>query len=392
MEWIKKELYRNIEEQKEILCAMSDDIFDHPEGEGNEVRAAKVLTDYLKDNGFQVEMGTGGFETAFRAEYSNGEGGPSIGILCEYDALKGLGHGCGHHMQGPSCLGAAVAVKKVCREKPFRLIVYGTPGEETLSSKCDMAKKGCFKDIDIALMVHGASNTSTDIRSMAYLSYRVIYHGKSSHAATAPEDGRSAFDALLLAFQGVEFLRKHVPDDTRMHYTMLELPGPVNVIPERAAGKFSLRSFSMKNLEGIGKRFENIIKGASLMAGAEYEIELTDCLYNKIPVMKINDLLMENAELSGAPKLAPPREKTGSTDFGNVMYDVPGSCIRVAMAPEGTPLHSQEFVNSGKTEEAHDAIIYGAKTIAGTAWDVISKEGLLDEIQEEFMNNKELYQ
>lgn len=384
----KGQLFQSIDQQKETLTAMSDRIFDNPEYEGEEVMASGLLADYLKEQGFAVEMGVGGYQTAFRAEYSHGEGGPVIGILCEYDALRGLGHGCGHHMQGPSCLGAAVALKNLKTERPYRLVLYGTPAEETLGSKCDMLKAGCFKELDVAFMMHGAPNTCTDIKCLAQNSYKVTFHGKKAHAALAPEKGRSAFDALLIAFQGVEFLREHLPDDVRMHYTVSELPGPANVVPDRAVGDFSIRSFSKKTLEAASERFLDIIKGASLIGGVSYELTQGKTFYNKIPVLLLNELLMKNAKLAGAPQIAPPREKTGSTDFGNVMYEIPGSCIRVAFVPEGTASHSQEYVDAGKSEAAHRCVIYGAKAIAGAAYDLIETDGLMEQVKSEFRESK----
>jgi len=384
----KNSLFQAIDAQRDVLCSMADQIFDNPEYEGEEVFASGLLTDYLKKNGFEVEMGVGGFKTAFRATYSHGEGGPVLGILCEYDALRNLGHGCGHHMQGPGCLGAAVALKNLDTDKPFQLVVYGTPAEETFGSKVQMIQNGCFKELDVAFMMHGGPNTCTDIKCLAQKSYKVTFHGHRAHAALAPEKGRSAFDAMLAAFQGIEFLREHVPDDVRMHYCMTELPGPANVVPATAKGEFSLRSFSRKELEEVSERFQDIIKGAALIAGVTYDIEEGTFFYNKIPVLALNKLLMDNAELAGAPQLAPPREKTGSTDFGNVMYEIPGSCIRVAFVPEGTASHSQEFVDAGKSESAHNCVIYGAKAIAGACYDLLTTEGLLDQIKAEFAENK----
>ena len=388
---MKEQLFQKIEDQKEKLWEMADFIFDHPEYEGKEYQAAELLTGYLEKNGFQVERGIAGYETAFRAVYENGTGGPSIGILCEYDALRGLGHGCGHHMQGPACLGAAVALKETAGDAPFKLTVYGTPAEETLGSKCDMVKLGCFLEFDTAFMMHGSPTTCTDVKCLADQSFEVTFYGKGAHAALAPEKGKSAFDALLVAFNGIEFLREHVPDDTRMHYTVSELPGPANVVPAKAVGKFSLRSFSRSNLEQVVSRFHDIIKGAALIAGVEYEVKQQHDFYNKIPVMKLNELLMENARLAGAPRLAPPRERTGSTDFGNVMYHIPGSCIRVAFVPEGTSSHSQEFADAGKTQAARDCIIYGAKAIGGASWDLIHNAELMDEVKREFAENKKKF-
>ena len=388
---MKQKLFDLIDQKKGRLWEMSDFIFDHPEYKGEEYQAAKLLAGYLEENGFRVEMGLAGFETAFRAEFCHGEGGPSIGILCEYDALEGLGHGCGHHMEGPSCLGAAVALSQMDTDKPFTLVVYGTPAEETLSAKCAMVEQGCFRELDVAFMMHGGPNTCTDVKCMASDVYHVTFHGKRAHAALAPDKGRSGLDALLMAFHGVEFMREHVPDDVRMHYTVAELPGPANVVPAKARGTFYLRSFSKKTLDRLGGWFEDVVKGASLMGGVTYEIHKEKQLFNKIPVLLLNKLLMDNAQLAGAPQLAPPREKTGSTDFGNVMYHVPGSCIRVAFVPEGTSSHSMEFVEAGKTQAAHDCILYGAKAIAGAAWDLIGQDGLMDQVKEEFAKNKKTY-
>ena len=386
---MKDSLFQYIDSQKENLCQMADFIFDHPEYDGKEYEASKLLSNYLRDNGFEVEMGVGGYETAFRAVYQNLEGGPSIGILCEYDALVGLGHGCGHHMQGPACLGAAMAIKETCKDKPYRLVVYGTPAEETQGAKATMIKNGCFHDIDVAFMMHGSPTTTVDVKSMAMSSFVVTFHGKKSHAALKPEDGRSALDGLLMAFNGIEFLREHVPEDTRMHYTILQSPGPANVVPDTAAGKFMLRSYSRKSLDAVVERFKEIIQGAALIAGVTYDMKEGDQLTNKIPVLSLNRLIMENAELVHAPRISPPREKTGSSDFSNVMYQLPGSCIRVAMVPKGTSSHSLEFLNAGKGEEAHEAVLIAAKVLSGTACDLTENPALLEEIQAEFRENQE---
>ncbi len=385
---MKEHVFQSVEAQRPVLCAMADDIFDHPELGFQEFHAQKLITDYLTSCGYEVELGTGGVETAFRAVYQNGQGGPRIGLLCEYDALEGLGHACGHHMQGPAILGAARALKECAGDKPFTVVVYGTPAEETAHGKLRMLEAGCFHDIDVALMMHGSPTTTVDVKSMAMSSFTVTFHGKKAHAALKPEAGRSALDALLVAFQGVEFLREHVPEDTRMHYTITQLPGPANVVPDTAVGKFSLRSYSRKALDEVVERFHKIIQGAALIADVTYDIKEGDRLANKIPVLSLNRLLMDNAQLVNAPRLAPPREKTGSSDFSNVMYELPGSCIRVAMVPPGTSSHSPEFLSAGKGEEAHDAVIIAAKVLAGAAWDMIEDPAVLAEIKEEFQTNR----
>ena len=385
---MKDAIFKSVEAQRQVLTSMADDIFDHPELGFQEFHAEKVITDYLAEAGFAVEHGVGGVETAFRAEFNNGQGGPRIGLLCEYDALEGIGHACGHHMQGPAIIGAAKALKDCAGDTPYSVIVYGTPAEETAHGKLRMLENGCFKDIDVALMMHGSPTTTVDVKSLAMSSFTVTFHGKKAHAALKPEDGRSALDALLVAFQGVEFLREHVPEDTRMHYTITETPGPANVVPDRAVGKFSLRSYSRAALDGVVERFKKIIQGAALIADVTYDMTEGDRLANKIPCLKLNDLIMENADLVGAPRISPPRQKTGSSDFSNVMYELPGSCIRVAMVPVGTSSHSMEFLNAGKQEEAHNAVVIAAKVLGGTACDLIEHPERLAEIQAEFRQNK----
>ena len=159
---MKNKLKQLILEQSEKLLEMADRIFDNPEYDGEEVFASGLMEDYLERNGFQVERGLGSWDTAFRAVWRNGEGGPRIGLLCEYDALRKLGHGCGHHMQGPAICGTAVALKNAGIQEPFELIVYGTPAEETRGAKITLWEDGYFRDIDVALMMHGGPDTCVD--------------------------------------------------------------------------------------------------------------------------------------------------------------------------------------------------------------------------------------
>ncbi len=385
---MKQDLFNAVDRMAPHLLAMADDIFDHPELGLEERRASKLLCDFLDGHGFMTERGVAGMETAFRSIYEHGNGGPAIGLLCEYDALSGIGHACAHHMQGPAIVGAALALKEVLKDRAFKLVVYGTPAEETTGGKLQMLEQGFFKDIDVALMMHGSPTTTTDIKSMALSAFTATFHGISAHAALKPEAGRSALDALLLAFQAVEFMREHVPDDVRIHYTITDGGGPANVVPARAAGKFILRSYSRPVLDGVIGRFQKILQGAALMTETTFDVEAEKALHNKIPVLKLNDVLMENARLVDAPTIRPPREKTGSTDFGNVMYELPGSCIRVAFVPEGTSSHSEGFLKEGKTEAGHRATLVAAKVLAASAFDLIENPALLKEIQEEFRNNK----
>jgi len=385
---MKQQMNSYIDSLAYELNDISDKIFDHPELSFEEYFASKLICDSLARAGFRTELGIYGLDTAFRAVYENGSSGPSIGLLCEYDALENLGHGCGHHTQSPVILGCAFAIKKYIKDKPFKLVVYGTPAEEGGSGKIIMLEKGCFKDIDIALMMHPSPTTTTDIKSLATVSFEVTYHGKSAHAAIKPEAGRSAFDAMLLAFHGIELLREHVREDTRMHYTVLDAGGQENIVPAKAVGRFQLRSYSTAYLSQLIERFKDIISGSARMAGVTCEITEVSHCKAKIPVLKLNQLLMDNAKAIDAPNIGSPREKTGSTDFADVMNIVPGSCIRVAFVPLGTSPHSQAYVDAGKSEAAHTAIGVGAKVLAGAVFDMIENPQLLKEFRQEFNEAK----
>lgn len=384
---MKDSVLRNIDMRRDELTELSDRIFDHPEIGLQEYQASAWLEEYLESHGFTVERGVGGLETAFRAVYENGAGGPAIGLLCEYDALVKQGHACGHQLQGPCIIGAALAIKECVTDKPYKLVVYGTPAEETISGKVTMIENGCFQDIDIALMMHADGATRVDVKYLANVNYRVVFHGVQAHAARKPEEGRSALDALILAFQGIEFLREHVIDDVRMHYTVIDAGAPANVVSPRAEGEFVLRSYDMEYLKDVERRFRKIMEGAAMMTDTSAEIVLEKRIHNKIPVLALNDLLMKNAESVGAPQIMPPRFKTGSSDFCNVTSMVPGACIRVAFVPINIGPHSQGYYDAGKTEKAHDALIYGAKILAGSVFDMLEDPEILKAIQEEFKSD-----
>lgn len=386
---LKEVMFRDIDGIRNEMTAMADDIFDHPEIGLEEFYAQKVLTDWLEKEGFAVERGVAGVETAFKAVYRHGEGGPNIGLLCEYDALPGIGHACGHHMQGPSILAAAKAMKDAEIRKPYTITVYGTPAEESVSGKIRMIQNGCtFEELDVALMMHGGPATQVDVKSLANSKYKVIFHGVSAHAAIKPEKGRSALDALILAFQGIEFLREHVNSDVKIHYTVVNCGGtPANVVPAYAEASVYVRSYNRAYLDTVCRRFEKVLKGAAMMTETEVEIIEEKKVDNKIPVLTLNDLVMKQAEEIHAPQIAPAREKTGSTDFGNVMRRVPGTCARIAFVAPGAAAHSQEYIEAGKTEAAHDAVIYGAKILAGTALELIEDPELLKQAKEEFRKN-----
>lgn len=383
---MKETLFAKVASYRDDMVALADAIYDHPELSLKETFAVEHLCSYLKSKGFTVETNTGGLETAFRVEVSNRKSGPSIGFLAEYDALPGVDHACGHHMQGPVMIAAMMALcETLPKERPWKLVLYGTPGEEGAGGKVIMADNECFRDIDVALMMHGGDTTTYDPTMSANMRFKVTYYGKAAHAAAHPDSGRSAFDALLLAMNGIEFMREHMIDSARIHYAPIHAGNtPPNIVSESAAGDFILRSLSDAYLDEMISRFQDIIQGAAMMTDTSYTIEPGTRLNACFPNHPLADLFYQNAKLAQAQRITVPRGTMGSTDFGNVMQIVPGFCARVAFAPQGTGSHSLEWTRVGKSESAHDCIITSSKIIAGMAWDIIMNRELLKEIRADY--------
>ena len=311
----KQRIYQAIESMRDMLAKMSDYIHDNPELGNQEFKAHTVLTETLEQKGFQVEKEVLGMKTAFRATYSTGDGGPLIGLLCEYDALAELGHGCAHNMQGPAILGAAIALVQELKEVPATIIVYGTPAEETTSGKLPMAKAGIFDNLDIAIMMHGSDGTTVDGKSLALNLVDFIFEGKAAHAAIAPEKGISALDAVLMTFNGIEYLREHVRSDVRLHGVITDGGNAANIVPERAAAQFYIRADDRPYLDTVVERVYNVARAGALATGAQLTISEVKAYDNKFNVSTLNKILLDNAEAAGATGITSPRKKTGSTDF-----------------------------------------------------------------------------
>jgi len=365
------------------LKDMSDYIFDHPELGHEEVKAHRLLCDYLERHGFSVQREVSGLATAFKAEYHIDGGGPRVGLLCEYDALEGLGHACGHHMQGPAIVGAAIALKNIL-VKPVTLLVYGTPAEETASGKLTMTAEGIFDDLDIVFMMHGSDSTTVDGKSLALHMIDFNFYGKAAHAAIAPEQGISALDGVLSFFNGMEFLREHVPDDVRMHGIITDGGKAANIVPEFASTQWYIRANTRAALDKVLERVKQVAEGAALQTGTRVELVTKKAYDNKFNVPSLNELLLTYAAKIDAPDISPPRKKTGSTDFSSVTYRVPGACIRVKYVDRGVSSHSQGWLDLGKSSQASETIVNGAKILALTVQHLVTHPEVLEHIKAEF--------
>lgn len=293
-----------IQKNKEVVQSTADFIFNHPELAEEEKKSSRCLADFLSQNGFSVMWGISCFETAFLAEW--GTGTPILGFLAEYDALPGLGqelcpeqkstrgagHGCGHNLLGTACAAAACALKYWMESEQIEgtIRVYGCPAEETVVGKIKMNQDGVFDDLSAAITWHpfDRNRVSYDIwQAQEVKNYK--FYGKTAHASKHPEMGRSALDAAELMNVGVNYLREHVADDVRMHYTYTNTDGPANIVPDYAATNYYIRSADWKRTEDASERVDNCAKGAALMTGTRVEIETVI----KHKEMKVNRVLAE---------------------------------------------------------------------------------------------------
>ncbi len=387
-----------IDAAREELFGIALDIHAHPELNYQEFYAAKLLSDTLEAHDFAVERGIGGVETAFRATLEGGAGdGPTVAVLAEYDALPEIGHGCGHNLIAMAGLGAGLGVQANMKNLPGRLVVIGTPAEEGGGGKIKLLEAGVFDGVDICLSSHPSSNRTIipqDIPmdeswSLAMVGFRYIYHGKAAHAAAAPEEGINALNSLIHLFTGIDALRQHLREDTRIHGIITDGGLAPNVVPEFAAANFMLRCRDRNYLSDVivGKVLK-IAEGAALITGATLEVEPYYPFYeNVLPNAVLAENFRANAEAVGMRIDAPTGGRRGSgasTDFGNVSQVLPSLELRYAVSETPVPSHSRQMTETAITETALSSALNVAKVLSLTAGDFLRDPARLKEAQAEF--------
>ena len=387
-----------IDAAREELFGIALDIHAHPELNYQEFYAAKLLSDTLEAHDFAVERGIGGVETAFRATLEGGAGdGPTVAVLAEYDALPEIGHGCGHNLIAMAGLGAGLGVQANMKNLPGRLVIIGTPAEEGGGGKIKLLDAGVFDGVDICLSSHPSSNRTIipqDIPmdeswSLAMVGFRYIYHGKAAHAAAAPEEGINALNSLIHLFTGIDALRQHLREDTRIHGIITDGGLAPNVVPEFAAANFMLRCRDRNYLSDVivGKVLK-IAEGAALITGATLEVEPYYPFYeNVLPNGVLAENFRANAEAVGMRIDAPTGGRRGSgasTDFGNVSQVLPSLELRYAVSETPVPSHSRQMTETAITETALSSALNVAKVLSLTAGDFLRDPARLKEAQAEF--------
>ena len=375
-----------IERLTPALLELSHSIHANPELNFEEHHAHEVLTGVLDDNGIDVARGAYDMPTAFDARVGAADG-PTVAVLCEYDALPGIGHACGHNIIGSAGLGAGIAVAKVAEALGGRVAILGTPAEEGGGGKEFMIRRGAFDDIDLAMMVHPADRDLRTMHTIAVQHVHVTYEGRAAHAAAAPHKGLNALDAAVLGYNAVAALRQHIRPDERIHGIFTEAGDKPNIVPSRAAAEWYVRSGKMSSLETLKERVHRCLQGGADASGCEMHSEWVDPpFYDMIDNHPLLDLYVQNAIDVGRHPV--PEEEgamvVGSTDMGNVSYAVPSIHPMIKAAPEGTAIHTPDFERYAGGEEGDRAVIDGALSMALTMVDCLADADRLAAIRRDF--------
>jgi amidohydrolase len=368
------------------LESLSRRIHDHPELGFQEVKAAGWLSDFLERQGFKVERGVAGVDTAFRGTIETGEG-PTIAILCEYDALPAIGHACGHNVIATAGVGAGAALAALRERLPKGCVqVIGTPAEEGGGGKVKLIRGGVFKTVDAAMMIHGFDRWIMHQDLLGIVRCRFEFAGKAAHASADPWEGINALDAVIQTFNNVSMLRQQIRPEARIHGIINEGGAAANIIPEFAAATFYVRAAELDYMWTLQKRVIACAEGAARATGCTLKVvEQRDNAYEP---MKRNATLLElfraNARTFGVVESPESRERMGSSDVGNVSQVIPAIQPMVQIAPEGTPIHSRAFAEAAVKPLARDGMLKAAKIMAMTTCDLLANPTLVKEARREF--------
>lgn len=432
----KQEINSSIEAHQKELIDISDKIWAKAETAFEEYESSKILSDYAEKNGFKVEKGVAGMPTAFVASYGSGK--PVIGILGEFDALPGIsqkalptkealeegggGHGCGHNLFGAASLGAAVAIKELIEQGKIKGTVkfFGTPSEEKYFGKIWMVNAGLWDDVDVNMSWHPHASTEADVQSsLALIDFKVEFYGQAAHAAADPWNGRSASDALELYTAGINYYREHVKPSVRMHYHIQDAGAVVNVVPDYAKVWVRIRDSKRSGMLPVYERVKEMAEGAAIMANVDYKISLISGIYEVLVNRTGGAVLQKNLEAlgpisytkeeidfgkkiqaeTGKPQVGldsniNPLKETrknpggGSTDVGDVSWNVANINLRVTTAPKDTPWHSWAVVACGGMSIGHKGMIYAAKAMAMTMYDLYKSPKTVQEVKDEYASRK----
>ena len=383
---IQNKIINAIDAETETIFSASHQIHDHPELGYAEKFASNLLIKTLESQGFKVERGAAGLETAFLARKGK-PGGRVVGFCAEYDALPELGHACGHNVIAASALAAGIGLGAALeKDLPGEVVVIGTPAEESDGAKSLMVERGVFKDVDVVLMIHPFNGNYVHTESLALDAIKMSFSGKPAHAAMAPWEGINALDALVLTFTNINALRQQVRPDARMHGIIAKGGDAPGIIPDDTEGRFYVRARDRAYLNELHQRVKICAQAAAMATGTQVEFERFE---NSMDEMVNNAPLARRAgdyseALGAAPfKVAP--DSFGSIDMGNVSRVVPGIHMLIDISGgKYAGVHTREFAYLAGQNFADKAIILSGKALALAGYDVISDKVFFEKIKKEF--------
>lgn len=375
-----------IKELRPELQELSEYIYANPELGHEEFLSSQAHVDLLKKHGFEVEYPYLGISTAFKAVYKGKADGPTLAYLSEYDALPGIGHGCGHNILGATDTGAGILLSKLVDEVGGTVVVLGTPAEETNGDKVTMAEAGTFDDVDVAFCTHPSDGYYASGTSMAMEAIEFCFYGKTAHAAASPYEGKNALDACLNLFSNINSLRQQIHPTARVHGVIKEGGEAANVIPDFTRAEFYVRAMDMPYLNELREKVIRCAEAGALAADCRmewghYEASYKNMITNETLSKHYNEVMGS----IGIEMRVDERDSMGSMDMGNVSQVVPviNPYFEITNG-EVISAHTVEFRECTKTEEAYEAM---EKTIEGltlTALDLIQDTELLEKVKEEF--------
>src|SRR3989440_1458838 len=378
----KDRLVAEVDRHAEGLLDASHRIHERPELLFEERFAAELLCDMLEGAGLDVERGAYGLETAFAARA--GSEGPTVAVLCEYDALPGIGHGCGHNVIATAGLGAGLAAAALADEVGGRVVVLGTPAEEGGGGKIYMGEAGAFEGVDAALMVHPADQDLLEMSVIAIATWEVEYFGEAAHAAAFPHLGRNALDAAVLGYNAVAALRQHIKANERVHGVFTKAGHKPNILPDHTVAEWYIRSGTIASLQPLKERVLACLEGGATAAGCRMEWRATCPEYSDL---RTNPTIAEMYRANAARLGRQPQRSdgiTGSTDMGNVSYLVPSIHPIIKVSPPDVAIHTRDFAGWAASPEGDKAVLDGAKAMAMTVADLWLQPELLEDARRAF--------
>ena len=420
----------NRQDFEQQFTSISDQIWEFAEPRYQEFHSSALQADFLEQEGFTVTRNLGGIATAFSASF--GSGHPVIGLLGEYDALPCMnqiadspekqtdlpgaaGHGCGHNLLGTGAMEAVCLIRDwlLQTHSEGTVIYFGCPAEEGGAGKAFLTRSGCFDNLDFALAWHPGSKTGLIKKALANIRVIFDFTGKSAHAAAHPELGRSALDACELMNVGVNYLREHVKSDARMHYAYLNDGGDApNIVPAAATLLYALRAPESAYVAELYERVSDVAKGAALMTGTKVSYRTVSAYADLLSVPAMEELMMEAMQEAEKPEYADddyeyaarfaadqaspsidttilPADQTinlGSTDVGDVSWQVPTGLIGVTTEAAGCALHTWQIVAQGKSPLAHKGMHYAARILFAAAKKLYESPERCALIQDDYQN------